>query len=152
MKYFLPLQVKRLQKNIRGQSWRSKKNLQDQASPGASVSNLAESAIFFRPPTLTSDFFAASIWKIWFISVWRLKPKAVAWLLTWVMLAQNALISYHTDAFVKTEVCCTVLWLCQAPSLVNNRIRKRYQLEFFQGYARKNSLWKEVFLHISTCR
>ena len=29
-------------------------------SSGASVSNLAESAISYRPPTLTSDIFAAS--------------------------------------------------------------------------------------------
>ena len=48
------------------------------------------------------------IWKIWFISVWRLKARAMAWLLTWFMFAQSTLISYHTEAFVKTEVGCTV--------------------------------------------
>ena len=48
------------------------------------------------------------IWKIWFISVWRMKAKAMAWLLTWFMIAQSTLISYHTEAFVKTEVACTV--------------------------------------------
>ena len=32
-----------------------KKNLPDQLAPDASVSNQAESAIFFQPPTLTSD-------------------------------------------------------------------------------------------------
>ena len=38
------------------------------------------------------------IWKIWFISVWSLKPKAVVWLLTGFMLGQSTLISYHTEA------------------------------------------------------
>ena len=47
------------------------------------------------------------IWKIWFISVWRMKAKAMAWLLTWFMITQSTLISYHTEAFVKTEVACT---------------------------------------------
>ena len=49
------------------------------------------------------------IWKIWFISVWRMKAKAMAWLLTWFMIAQSTLISYHTEAFVKTESACTVI-------------------------------------------
>ena len=48
------------------------------------------------------------IWKILFISVWRMKAKAMAWLLTWFMIAQSTLISYHTEAFVKTESACTV--------------------------------------------
>ena len=48
------------------------------------------------------------IWKIWFISVWRLKAKVMAWLLTWFIFAQSTLISYHTEAFFKTEVDCTV--------------------------------------------
>ena len=34
------------------------------------------------------------------------------WLLTCVMLAQSTLISYHTEAFIKTEVGCTVcIWI-----------------------------------------
>ena len=32
----------------------------------------------------------------------------MAWLLKWFMFAQSTLISYHTEAFVKTEVGCTV--------------------------------------------
>ena len=47
-------------KNIRGQSWRSKKICQISRTPGSSNSNLPESAISYRPPTLTSDIFAAS--------------------------------------------------------------------------------------------
>ena len=47
-------------KNIRGQSWRSKKICQSSRTAGASVSNLAESAIPHWPPTLTSDIFSAS--------------------------------------------------------------------------------------------
>ena len=47
-------------KNIKGQSWRLMKNLPVRPAPGASVSNLAESAITYQPPTLTSDIFAAS--------------------------------------------------------------------------------------------
>ena len=38
------------------------------------------------------------IWKIWFISAWSKKPKAVVWLLKFVMLAQSTSISYHTEA------------------------------------------------------
>ena len=48
------------------------------------------------------------IWKIWFISFWKQESKAIAWLLTWVMSAQSNPISYHTEAFVKIEVGCTV--------------------------------------------
>ena len=33
----------------------------------------------------------------------------MAWLLTWFIFAQSTLMSYHTEAFVKTEVGCTVL-------------------------------------------
>ena len=48
------------------------------------------------------------IWKIWLIFVWRLKARAMKWLLTWFMFAQTTLILYHTEAFVKKEVGCTV--------------------------------------------
>ena len=48
------------------------------------------------------------VWKIWFISVWRMKAKVLLWLLTWFIFARSTLISYHTEAFVKTEVGCTV--------------------------------------------
>ena len=48
------------------------------------------------------------IWKIWFVFIWRMKAKAMAWLLTWFVIAQSTLISYHIEAFVKTEVACTV--------------------------------------------
>ena len=53
---------------------------------------------------LTSEGVQYLIWKIWFISVWRMKAKAMAWLLTWFMIAQSTLNSYHSEAFVKTEV------------------------------------------------
>ena len=49
-----------------------------------------------------------------------MKAKAMAWLLTWFIVAQSTLISYHTEAFVKTEVACTVdsndwavFWSCK---------------------------------------
>ena len=48
------------------------------------------------------------IWKIWFISVWRMKAKTMVWLITWFMISQSTLISYYTEAFFKTEVACTV--------------------------------------------
>ena len=51
------------------------------------------------------------IWKIWFIFDRRMKARAMAWLSMWFMFAQNTLISYHTEAFVKTKVACTVLLL-----------------------------------------
>ena len=37
-----------------------------------------------------------------------MKARAIALLLTLFMFAQSTLISYHTEAFVKTEVGCTV--------------------------------------------
>ena len=49
------------------------------------------------------------VWKIWLISVWRMKARAMKWLLTRFIFAQTTLISYHTEVFVKTEVGCTYL-------------------------------------------
>ena len=37
-----------------------------------------------------------------------MKTKAMVWLLTWFMITQSTLISYHTEAFVETEVACTL--------------------------------------------
>ena len=37
-----------------------------------------------------------------------MKAKVMAWLLTLFIFAQSTIISYHTEAFVKTEVGCTV--------------------------------------------
>ena len=94
-------------KNIKGQSWRSIKNLPVQLAPGASGSRLAALAIFFATSNFDLKYFCNLltyknvqylIWKIWFISVWRLKPKAVVWLLIGFMLGQSTLISYHTEA------------------------------------------------------
>ena len=94
-------------KNIEGQSWRSIKNLPVQPAPRASGSRLAELAIFFATSNFDLKYFCNLltyknvqylIWKIWFISVWSLKPKAVVWLLTGFMLGQSTLISYHTEA------------------------------------------------------
>ena len=48
------------------------------------------------------------IQNIWLLSVWRLKAKVLAWLLRWFIFAESTLISFHTEAFVKTEVGCTV--------------------------------------------
>ena len=46
--------------------------------------------------------------KIYFISVWRLMPKAFEGLLRYVILAQSTPISYYTEGLVKTEVMSTV--------------------------------------------
>ena len=69
---------------------------------------LAELAIFFATTNFDLKYFGSFlmtynnvqylIWKIWFISVWRQKPKAQVWLLAAFMLGQNTLISYHTEA------------------------------------------------------
>ena len=37
-----------------------------------------------------------------------MKAKVLLWLLTWFIIARSNLISYHTEAFVKTEVGFTV--------------------------------------------
>ena len=106
-------------KNIRGQSWRSMENCWLRQNRDCWALGLAGQADFFRRPTLTSDFFCSLltyknvqylIWKIWFISVWRLTAKVIAWCLTWSIFVKSTLISYHdhTVAFVKTEVGCTV--------------------------------------------
>ena len=99
-------------KNIRGQSWRLIRycrlsQIRDWCARGP-----ADLADFFRPPTLTSVFFCSLltymrvqylIWKIWFIYVWRLKARAMAWLLMWFMFTQSTFISYYTEAFVKNR-------------------------------------------------
>ena len=94
-------------KNIKGQSWRLIKNLPVQPLPGSSGSRSAALAIFFATSNFDLKYFCSLltyknvkylIWKIWFISVWSLKPKAEVWLLTGFMLGQSTLISYHTEA------------------------------------------------------
>ena len=78
-------------KNIRGQSWRLKKIC---LTPGASVSNLAESAIPYWPLTLTSDIFAASwptrnystsfeISKLYLFGEWKPRPWHDFWYDLW---------------------------------------------------------------------
>ena len=126
MRNFKSLWVKRLQKYQRLSqiSW----------APGASVWNLAESAISYQPPTLTYKDVQFLIWKILFISVWTLKAKVMAWLLTWFIFAQSTLISYHTEAFVKTEVGCTVCIFFQTVAFcfvyVYPRLRKPIGLSY----------------------
>ena len=110
-------------KNIKGQSWRSIKNLPVQPVPGSSGSRLAALAIFLATSNFDLKYFCSLltyknvqylIWKIWFISVWSLKPKAVVWLLTGFMLGQSTLISYHTETngyiFFAAGVWCQDEW------------------------------------------
>ena len=94
-------------KNIKGQSWRWIKNLPVQPAPGASGSSLAKLAIFFATSNFDLKYFCNLlaykneqylIWKIWFISIWSQKFKAVVWFLTYVMFAQSTPTSYHTKA------------------------------------------------------
>ena len=94
-------------KNIKDQSWRSIKNLPVRPAPSASGSRPAKLTIFFATSNFDLKYFCSLltyknvqylIWKIWFISVWSLKPKAVVWLLTGFMLGQSTLISYHREA------------------------------------------------------
>ena len=43
-----------------------------------------------------------------------MKAKVMAWLLICIIVAQNTFVSYHTEAFVKTDVACTVsFWTYQ---------------------------------------
>ena len=53
-----------------------------------------------------------------------MKAKAMAWLLTWFMIAQSTLILYHTEAFVKTESACTVAHDCS--HLYTRRMLKNF--------------------------
>ena len=77
------------------------------AGPGHIEFELAELAIFFVTSNfdlkcfcnlLTYKNVQYLIWKIWFISVWSLKPKTCVCLLTGFMLGQSTLISYYTKA------------------------------------------------------
>ena len=116
-------------KNIKGQSWRSIETLQVQPAPVASGSRLAELAIFFATSNFDLKYFCNLltyknvqylIWKIWFISVWSLKPKAVVWLLTGFMLGQSTLILYHTEANGCIFFATGVYQICSGALNLNN--------------------------------
>ena len=97
---------------------------------------LAEPADFLSIPNFDLWYFCSLliykdvqylIWKIWFISVWILKPKAVLWLLAGFMLGQSTLFSYHTEAngciffaagvFEIHWACCKGIFLWHRPLL-----------------------------------
>ena len=93
------------------------KNLPDQPGPGhislesGWVGNFLLTSNFdlwYFCSLLTYKDVQYLIWKIRFITVRRQKPKAMTWLSTCVMFAQSTPISYQREAFVKTEVSCTV--------------------------------------------
>ena len=94
------------------------KNLPDQPGPrrisleSGWISNFLTTSNFelwYFCSLLTYKDMQYLIWKIWFISVWRLKARGIVWLLTWFVFTQSTLsISYHTEACVKTEVGGTV--------------------------------------------
>ena len=94
-------------KKTRGQTWRSKRKLLIWPNSTLMHPGSAEPADFLSTSNFDLWYFCSLliykdaqylIWKIWFISVWSLKPKAVVWLLTGFMLGQSTLISYHTEA------------------------------------------------------
>ena len=100
-------------KNIKGQSWRSMKNLPVQPAPRTSGSRLAKLAIFFAISKFDLKHFCSLltyknvqyiIWKIWFISVWRLWAKVMPWLFTWFIFTQSTLVSYHTRPLLKQKL------------------------------------------------
>ena len=71
------------------------------------MSSRAESAIFFSTSSFDLKYFSSlltykdvqyHILKIWFISAWSQKPKALVWLLTCVMITEMTPISYHKEA------------------------------------------------------
>ena len=57
-----------------------------------------------------------------------MKAKVMAWLLTWFIFAQSTLISYHTEAFVKTESACTVSLLSVCPPSVCPKTCSNYSV------------------------
>ena len=61
-----------------------------------------------------------------------MKANVVVRLFTWFIFAQSTLTSYHTEAFVKTEVGCTVL------SLRNNHsaIQRQWSFLFSRIYSK----------------
>ena len=94
-------------KNIWGQSWRSQRKLPTRPNSNQMHPGPAEPADFLSTSNFDLWYFCSLltykdaqylIWKIWFISVWSLKPKAVVWLLIGFMLSQSTPISYHTEA------------------------------------------------------
>ena len=119
MRYCTSLQVKRLQKYQRSKL-KVEKNPPDQPGPGCIdlksgwVGNFLLTSNFelwYFCSLLTYKSEQYLMLMIWSISIWRLKAMAMAWLLMLFMFALISYpISYHTEAFVQTEVCCTVLW------------------------------------------
>ena len=73
------------------------------------IANFTSFATVWPTRTYSTSFERSDSYRYQFISFWRMKAKAMTWYLTWFMIAQSTLISYHTEAFVKTEVRCTVL-------------------------------------------
>ena len=139
-------------KNIKGQSWRFIKNLLVQPAPGGSGSRWAAFAIFFATSNFDLKYFCSLltyknvqylIWKIWFISVWSLKPKAVVWLLTGFMLGQSTLISYHTEAndciFFATGV--DLIRLLQLRDSCRKYWNKKNHQDFTNIIRRSKAVW-----------
>ena len=117
MGYCISLWVKTLQKYQKSKL-EFEKNLPDQPGPGCIslepgwVGNFLSTSNFdlwYFCSLLTYKSVQYLIWKIWFISIWSLKARAMAQLIMQFMFPQGTLISYHTEAFVKTEVGCTVI-------------------------------------------
>ena len=94
-------------KNIWGQSWRSQRKLSTRPVSNPMHPGPAGPADFLSTSKFDLWYFCIFliykdaqklIWKIWFISVWNLKLKAVVWLLTSLMLGQRTTITYQTVA------------------------------------------------------
>ena len=111
----------RVCKNIWGQSWRLQRKLPTRPTSNPMLPGPAGPTDFLLTSNFDLWYFCSLltyknvqylIWKIWFISVWSLKPKAVVWLLIGFMLGQSTLISYHTEAngyiFFAAGVCLSV--------------------------------------------
>ena len=72
----------------------------------------------------------------------------MAWLLTWFIFTQSTLISYHAEAFVKTEVACTVPTLQQKISYRVNALRFCSTALIFAFKIKLSTAW--LFMTIST--
>ena len=82
----------------------------------------------------------------------------MVWLLTWFIIAQSTLISYHTEAFVKTEVGCTVLcWkslfihIAELYCYRNVLLSKTWKVTILQRIPAFLLIWNYIFSGMKKC-
>ena len=138
-----------------------KKNLPDQPGPACISLESGWVGSFLSTPNFDLWYFCSLltykdlqylIWKIWFISIWRLKAKVMAWLLTWFIFAESTLISYHIEASVKIKVGCTALTSSNAFFVTDITLRLscyRYAISISKTLNASFGSWTSITLRLA---